>query len=270
LATGSWPAGVVRARNGDDDDLRPENLILTKAGPRPFDIGKGGEASSLARRAEITTRLISALSTNPGATVPMLSRLVGSPASCICTRLGKLSDMGLTCGPRCDARARWELTAAGKDFASASSPLVIDDLDREILSMIAGAPLRQLELARRVGVASLTIKRRVTRLIDAGMVAADRDRRFRISGAGVSALGGPPAPKPVERWIDHTRISAANSKDVIERVVHRPFDDRTSAMRSAHGTMAAAKGEVTMRLKRRERLAVREADTFEHFDRLAG
>ena len=36
LATGQWPKGVVRARNGIDDDLRFDNLILTERGPRPF------------------------------------------------------------------------------------------------------------------------------------------------------------------------------------------------------------------------------------------
>ena len=45
LATGEWPRGIVRPRNGVDDDLRESNLILTKAGPRPFDWGKGGRAT---------------------------------------------------------------------------------------------------------------------------------------------------------------------------------------------------------------------------------
>ena len=31
-ACGEWPKGVVKPRNGVDDDLRPENLILVKAG----------------------------------------------------------------------------------------------------------------------------------------------------------------------------------------------------------------------------------------------
>jgi hypothetical protein len=99
LATGEWPKGVVRCRNGVDDDLRPENLIVVKAGAHPFDQARGGKASSLVRRAKTTTTLINALAGHPGATVPQLSRLVGSSAPCVCTRLGKLSDMGLTCGP---------------------------------------------------------------------------------------------------------------------------------------------------------------------------
>ena len=33
LATGAPPKGTVRARNGDDRDLRPENLILTPKRP---------------------------------------------------------------------------------------------------------------------------------------------------------------------------------------------------------------------------------------------
>ena len=54
LATGEWPKGTVRARNADERDARPENLIVTKHGRDPFGeiSGKhaeGGKASSLAR-----------------------------------------------------------------------------------------------------------------------------------------------------------------------------------------------------------------------------
>ena len=77
IAVGEWPKGVVKARNGVDADLRPENLIVVKAGARPFDQGKGGMASSLERRAQTTTTLINALADHPGAAVPMLSKLVG-------------------------------------------------------------------------------------------------------------------------------------------------------------------------------------------------
>ena len=138
IAVGEWPKGVVKARNGVDDDLRPENLIVVKAGARPFDQGKGGMASSLERRAKTATTLINALADHPGATVPQLSRLVGSSAPCVCTRLGKLADMGLTCGPKCDARARWDLTAQGRALAAAALPL-IDDLDKNILMACARA-----------------------------------------------------------------------------------------------------------------------------------
>jgi DNA-binding Lrp family transcriptional regulator len=70
----------------------------------------------------------------------------------------------------------------------------LDERDRDLLEMIASGPMRQLELARRVGVASLTVKRRIEGLIDAGMVTA-KDRCFRISGAGVTA----PAMWPNDR-----------------------------------------------------------------------
>ena len=52
LAAGQRPRGVVRARNGIDDDLRFDNLILTERGPRPFTKSAGGKASSLERRAK--------------------------------------------------------------------------------------------------------------------------------------------------------------------------------------------------------------------------
>ena len=42
LAASQRPRGVVRARNGIDDDLRCDNLILTKRGPRPYN--KSAEA----------------------------------------------------------------------------------------------------------------------------------------------------------------------------------------------------------------------------------
>ena len=110
LATGEWPKGVVRHRNGDEGDCRQENLLLTRHGRDPFGAisnkhSKGGRASSLAERRARTTTLVRTLADHPGATVPQISRLVGSSVSCTCTRLGKLSDMGLTCGPKCDARA---------------------------------------------------------------------------------------------------------------------------------------------------------------------
>jgi hypothetical protein len=57
LATGSWPKGVVRCRNGIDDDLRAENLILTRRGPRPFDQASGGKVSLIERQARATTLL---------------------------------------------------------------------------------------------------------------------------------------------------------------------------------------------------------------------
>jgi hypothetical protein len=163
LAVGQWPKGVVRARNGDDDDLRPSNLIEVRHGRDPFGAisgkhSKGGKASSLDHRAKMTTTLINALAEHPGSTVPVLSKLIGSSASCCCTRLGKLADAGLTCGPKCDARARWDLTPAGRELALSANPVVLlDDLDRQVLTALALAPKRQLQLVREVEVCSQTI-----------------------------------------------------------------------------------------------------------------
>jgi hypothetical protein len=148
LATGSWPAGVVRARNGDDDDLRAENLILVKAGPRPFDVGKGGEASSLVHRAKITATLIGTLAEHPGSTVPQLSQFVGLSAPCVCTRLGKLSDAGLTCGPKCYARAHWDLNQPNGRRRSIQMKMKMDRVLRrgvdEVLNLDTSGPLNSL------------------------------------------------------------------------------------------------------------------------------
>ena len=165
IAVGEWPKGVVKARNGVDDDLRPENLIVVKAGARPFDQGKGGMASSLERRSQTSTALLRALAENPDATVPQLSQLVGRSESCCCVRLAKLEAQGLTCSPKCQAHIRWQLSQTGKALAMNGQPL-IDDTGRDILTIMARAPVRQLELARRLGVCSLTAKRRLGMLIE--------------------------------------------------------------------------------------------------------
>ena len=99
LACGEWPKGVVRGRNGDDRDLRPDNLIVTRHGRDPFGAisdkhAKGGRASSLAERRPRTTTLIRTLADHPGATVPQLSRLVGSSVSCCCTPPEQISRHG--------------------------------------------------------------------------------------------------------------------------------------------------------------------------------
>ena len=189
VATGELPCGAVKPRDGDQWNASPQNLILTKRGPRPYDQGKGGKASSLVRRAKTTTTLINALADHPGSTVPMLSKLVGSSAPCVCTRLGKLADMGLTCGPKCDARARWDLTQAGKALAMNGQPL-LDDLDRSILRALALAPKRAIALKLRLEACSLTIKRRTGLLIERGLIEA-QDGGFRITDQGRAALGRP-------------------------------------------------------------------------------
>lgn len=269
LATGSWPDGPVLPRNGVDDDLRAENLIKVRHGKDPFGAisdkhSKGGKASALHERQVRNKALLKALNDNPGATLPQISQLIGSSTSCTCVRLAKLEAQGLTCSPKGQAHVRWELSQAGRALAAAADPVILDSLDTDILETVASAPMKQLELARRLGVCSLTIKRRVTRLIDAGMVTADRDRRFRISGSGVTALGGGPALKPVERWVRPELVSAASARGVVERQEHHSNDDRTFAQRSAHGTMARLQSSAAHRLRKRE------GDTFGEFDRMAG
>jgi DNA-binding Lrp family transcriptional regulator len=212
IAVGEWPKGVVKARNGVDDDLRLENLILTKRGPRPFDQGKGGMASSLERRSQTGTALLMALAENPDATVPQLSQLVGRSESCCCIRLAKLEAQGLTCSPKCQAHIRWQLSQTGKALAMNGQPL-IDDTGRDILTIIARAPVRQLELARRLGVCSLTAKRRLGMLIEQGLIDVNASR-YAITSGGRAALGDA-APKP---WLRSEAISAAAASDVQRRI----------------------------------------------------
>jgi hypothetical protein len=247
LATGEWPKGVVRCRNGVDDDLRPENLIVVKAGAHPFDQARGGKASSLVRRAKTTTTLINALAGHPGATVPQLSRLVGSSAPCVCTRLGKLSDMGLTCGPKCDARARWDLTAQGRALAASAIPL-IDGLDREFLIAVARAPSRLMALKRQIGVCALTVRRRVDALVVRSLVEAQPEGRYAISDHGRAALGDQ-CPKP---WVRPELVSAAASRDVLAR---GGSDLLTTAERGRMGGLAAARGGRAMPSVELDRMA---------------
>jgi hypothetical protein len=253
LAVGQWPKGVVRARNGVDDDLRPSNLIVVPHGRDPFGQisdkhSKGGKASSLDHRAKTTTTLINALATNPGSTVPMLSRLVGSSVSCTCTRLGKLSDAGLCIGPKCDARARWDLSPAGRELASSTNPVVVlDDRDRQVLAALALTSMGTVKLARRVEVCPMTIRRRVRLLVERGLAFADPRKFFSVTDAGLAALG-PEAPQKPAPWVRVEAVSAANAKDVRER----GQDDRTTAQRSAHSSMGAAKGAATTRLRKQQ------------------
>jgi hypothetical protein len=242
IASGSWPKGVVRARNGVDDDLRFENLIVTRHGRDPFGAisskhSKGGKASSLERRAKTTTTLINALAEHPGLTVPQISKLVGSSTSCTCVRLSKLADAGLCVGPKCDARARWDLSQKGRELAAqASNPVVLDQLARQVLSALALAPTRLLALARRVGCCSLTPRRRIDRLVAQKLIETD-GRRFTITSEGREMLGDS-AP---QRWIDPDRIRASTAKDVGARLQH-PNDDRSSWVRARQSSRARQKG----------------------------
>ena len=130
LAVGSWPRGAIKARDGDERNASAANLILVKAGAKPFSMSKGGKASSLDRRSQTSTALLRALAENPDATVPQLSQLVGRSESCCCVRLAKLEAQGLTCSPKCQAHIRWQLSQAGKELAMNGQPLILDERDR--------------------------------------------------------------------------------------------------------------------------------------------
>ena len=222
LSCGEWPKGVVKPRNGVDDDLRPENLILVKAGARPFDQGKGGKASSLDRRSQTSTALLRALAENPDATVPQLSQLVGRSESCCCVRLAKLEVQGLTCSPKCQAHIRWQLSQAGKELAMNGQPLIPDERDRDILIAVTRSPMKIVSIGWAIGSCRLTAKRRVDLLVKRGL-AVESDGKFTATEAGLAALG----PMP-QRWLDMTRVSAALARDV-QRRQHGPRADEIEA-----------------------------------------
>jgi hypothetical protein len=235
IETGEWPRGVVRHRDDDERNFAPSNLLVTRRGPRPFVQSEGGKGSSLARRAEADAALINALAEHQGAlTVPQLSVSVGQSAPCCCVRLARLAAAGLTCGPMCNARQRWNLTPAGQALVAraedASIPVILDDTDRRILGALALSPVRLMTLARLLGICRLTARRRLDRLMAQKLVEVDEDR-FQINAKGRDCLG-PDAPLP---WFNVIAISAAAAKDVRER---SPTDNRSAAMHSANGRKA--------------------------------
>jgi Mn-dependent DtxR family transcriptional regulator len=190
LAAGQWPEGVVRARNGVDDDLRPSNLIETNRGQRPFDQSKGGKRSSLHERQAGDAALLRTLAEHQGAlTVPQLSQSLGQSPPCCCIRLAKLERRGLVCGPHCNARRRWNLTAQGEALAASANPVVLDDRDRQVLAALALTSMGTVKLARRVEVCPPTIRRRVRLLVERGLVFADPRKFFRSRTLVLQRLG---------------------------------------------------------------------------------
>ena len=111
--------------------------------------------------------------------------------------------------------------------------------------MLAIAPLRQLALARRVGSCSLTIKRRVDRLVGQGMVEVSNSL-FMVTTTGRSALGD---VSPRTPWVNWETISAATARDVCRRLEH-PNDDRSAVFRYKIASLGAQAGMATTRLKR--------------------
>jgi hypothetical protein len=162
--------------------------------------------------------------------VPTLSRLAGVGATCACVRLSKLADRGLCVGPKCDARARWDLTPAGKALAAVANPVVLDDRDRQVLAALAVTAMGVSKLARRVGICPMTVKRRLHILAERGLAYADPRKFFSLTPDGVAALGD--APK---RWLDLDRLRASTAKDVQAR---SPTDDRNMARLAANARMA--------------------------------
>ena len=209
IATGAWPRGIVRHRDGDETNFRAENLIVVKRGQNPFSVG----TSSLDRRAAVDTKLVKVLAENPDATIPMLSRLTGSSKSCCCHRLGKLSERGLACGPKCDARRRWELTQSGRDLAAGDLP-ALDERDRSILGAIVSMPMKVVEIAREIGVCHPTVGRRLGALV-VRKLASNGDGRYRVTDEGRRILGLGASPP---RWLRPEMVSAANSRNVLRRI----------------------------------------------------
>ena len=247
--TGSHPRGQVIA-TGAEDDFRRENLSLVPhCAHRPQ--SKAGRASALERRRAFSAALISAMAEHQGAGVAQLATIIGSSESCVSTRLSKLQRQGLTCGPQCCPGKAWALSQAGRE-AAAGRPL-LDDLDRDILRIVARSPSGIVAVARRAGVCPLTARRRLGLLTGKGLVFADPRKFFSITPAGVAA-GDAPQRQP---WVNPERIKASTAKDVVGRTY---LDDRAQAERSRPGQMAKAAAKLNRslpfnRFEQRERLA---------------
>jgi predicted transcriptional regulator len=205
---GAWPKGIVRLRS-DGGGYGADNLIETRRGQNPFAVGR----ASLIRRAERDASLLQAMvKLNGEATVPTISRLAGMGSTCVCMRLSALADKGLCAGPKCDARARWDLTERGREVATANA-VVLDDRDRDILTVIARVPAGIAAIAKRTNVCQPTARRRIDRLVEHGLAAAT-GKRYTATEQGLRALG--PASRP-EPWVRVERVSAALAPDVQAR-----------------------------------------------------
>ena len=69
---GAWPKSIVRLRS-DGGGYGSDNLIEVQRGQNPYSVGQ----ASLIKRADRDAKLLQAMASAPGATVPTLSRLVG-------------------------------------------------------------------------------------------------------------------------------------------------------------------------------------------------
>ena len=197
LATGSYPVGPVEARDGDRANLRPANLIERSRGWRR----RGGP--SLKQRMAADAALLSAMRDNPDASIAQISTLVGSAKPCVCRRLAKLAEAGLTCGPMCVPSRHWGLTGAGAALAASAKPLV-DELDRELLQALRQRDHASIaSVARRVeGGCEMTVRRRLRALAERGLVS--NGDGYSLTEAGRD-LAGPRAP-----WV--TRLTATQER----------------------------------------------------------
>jgi hypothetical protein len=235
LTRETYPRGQV-VTIGDGADLKPENLtVVDNCLHKPWTKG-GGQASSLQRRAEIDRLLLSAMAEHEGAALTTLAKLAGLAEGRISVKLTRLAERGLAESPRCCPGKAWVLSAQGRAVAMGETN-ALDELDKTLLTTLAGSnvPLRQLGLARRCGVCTFTIKRRIGLLADRGLVLV-RGPQFLLTDAGRKALG-PEAPV-VKPWFNPAMISAAAARDVRERV---SIPEQTSVARSENGRLARAK-----------------------------
>ena len=213
IAKGHWPSGLI-------------------AKPRHKPSAFGGRASSLVRRAEADMALIRAMSEAPDASIAKLSALTGVGESRVSTRLTKLAERDLTQSPMCVPGRSWCLTAQGRVVAISGQPL-LDQRDRDILTIIARSPAKLMALAQVTGSCRLTARRRIDALVERGLVSRT-DGRFMVTAAGLAALG-PDAPRP---WVQPAAVAASLAKDVTAR---RSLAVMTFAEMGRMGGQAAAR-----------------------------
>jgi hypothetical protein len=230
---GAYPLGAVQPRDGDGWNCAPGNLEVVGSGPCRADRSRGGRASSLEHRAEIDRMLLQALTEHEAPSIALLARAIQASETVVSAKLGRLAAGGLAISPMCVPGRSWALTGEGL-AAAIGEASVIDQTDRDILGVLirSPTPMRQVGLARRCGVCSLTIKRRIALLAQRGLVRIVGPQ-FTLTDAGRQALG--PAAKSPLRWIRIEAISAAAAKDVRERSY---VSDVTAARRSECGRLA--------------------------------
>ena len=119
---------------------------------------------------------------------------------------------------------------------------LIDDTGRDILTIMARAPVRQLELARRLGICSLTAKRRLGMLIEQGLIDVNASR-YAITSGGRAALGDA-APKP---WLRSEAISAAAASDVQRRIQYP--NEMSAAERTRLSSLNASKARANAKAR---------------------